>query len=1537
VIDINNFDSITIGLASSKQIRQWSHGEVTKPETINYRTLKPEMDGLFCQKTFGPVKDWECACGKYKRIRYKGIICERCGTEVTRAKVRRERMGHIDLAAPVSHIWFFKGVPSRIGYMLDIAPKELEKVLYFAASIVTTVDEEARMRDLDTLEGQVNETIDQYKIDREERVTELNERLERRQGWLRDGTTQGLDDDDFLWIDDVERDRSSEDPEAKRELTDADRRQAETDLRKETDIAVKDTERYYDEAIERLQQAWLTFKDIRPRQIEPDEQLFREMKERFGSDRGFGRYFSGGMGAEAIRELLAGIELATEAESLRETIRTSKGQRQARALKRLRVVSAFLRSHNRPEWMILDAVPVIPPELRPMVQLDGGRFATSDLNDLYRRVINRNNRLKRLLDLGAPEIIVNNEKRMLQEAVDALFDNGRRGRAVTGPGNRPLKSLSDMLKGKQGRFRQNLLGKRVDYSGRSVIVAGPDLRLHQCGLPKLMALELFKPFIMSRLVERKQAQNIKAARKLVDAMVPEVWDVLEEVIGEHPVMLNRAPTLHRLGIQAFEPVLVEGKAIQIHPLVCTAFNADFDGDQMAVHLPLSVEAQSEARILMLSANNILSPANGRPIATPSQDMVLGLYYLTYCRAVHVRKKGEEGRGEAVEIVDLWDAKSGSWKLPRGTEGRVEGHDWTNDPFKDLGVPARPKSFSSLESIERAIDHLVISLQEPVEVRTAGEEPELTTAGRAIFNHEIEQGLREVIGEQEMAENPMPRRNRTLTKRDTGEYIETLVDTYGPTAVSMVLDTFKDLGFRYASQSGITVSKNDVVVPPNKQDILDDYDRQVEEIDGYFWRGEMTAEERKDEVVRLWNSATDDVAKAMEDHLFRLNPIFMMANSGARGSFKQIRQLAGMRGLMNNPKGETIERPIKSNFMEGLSVLEYFISTHGARKGLADTALKTADSGYLTRRLVDVSQDVIIREMDCGTAEGIHMPVYRDDNAINPNLAGRVVLGPVVDRISGEVIFDPRPEEGAEIDPGDAPGGLRLRGLGLSREGYLLTNVDADAVDAACRDKDGNPRDASVEVRSPLKCRTDHGVCALCYGRSPASGNLCEPGDAVGIIAAQSIGEPGTQLTMRTFHTGGVAGLDITQGLPRVVELFEARTPKALAEVARRDGWVSMQDDDSRPGAVILTVTEPEYVPIEDAGTGAARQPVREQVINVPKRPQVTVSDGQWVEAGDLLTRGSASPAHILEAASGISLGVTGRVTHVGELPSKGSKEPYRWLQVDVETEAGTSTRLLRLPLDRPAPEIPIGAEVTPDRRFLPAGTHPDRSTKTELYLVREVQNVYRSQGVDINDKHIELIVRQMLRKVRVEDPGRTSFLPGQLVDKPVLFRENARAAIERRAELLAGNGANGDGEDGEVLDPDREVEDAQASSEPLILGITKASLATESFLSAASFQETTKVLTDAALEGKVDRLRGLKENVIIGKLIPAATGLRRYRQLEMEAVRRAPALLEFDLDDSLSDGMGDDGLLSFGEGDGEGMTYSFGPEIDSEPSEGSED
>jgi DNA-directed RNA polymerase subunit beta' len=1512
VIDINNFDSITIGLASSKQIRQWSSGEVTKPETINYRTLKPEKDGLFCEKIFGPTKDWECYCGKYKRVRYKGIICERCGVEVTRAKVRRERMGHIDLAAPVSHIWFFKGVPSRIGYMLDIAPKELEKVLYFAASIVTEVDEEGRAENLDRLQDEVNATIEQYAQDKEERLLELNERLERRVAWLRDGEAPGLTDEDEYWIDDLKRDRTSEDPEARRELTDADRKQAETDLRKETDIALKDIERYTEEAVERLTRAWLTFKELKPRQIEPDEQLFREMKERFGSPHGFADLFKGGMGAAAIKELLAQIDLDAEAEALRETIVSSKGQRQARALKRLKVASAFRRSTNRPEWMILEAVPVIPPELRPMVQLDGGRFATSDLNDLYRRVINRNNRLKRLLDLGAPEIIVNNEKRMLQEAVDALFDNGRRGRAVTGPGNRPLKSLSDMLKGKQGRFRQNLLGKRVDYSGRSVIVAGPELKLHQCGLPKLMALELFKPFIMSRLVERKQVQNIKAAKKLVDAMVPEVWDVLEEVIGEHPVLLNRAPTLHRLGIQAFEPVLVEGKAIQIHPLVCTAFNADFDGDQMAVHLPLSVEAQAEARILMLSANNILSPAHGRPIAVPSQDMVLGLYYLTYCRQISVRRKGDESDGKGVELTEFWNAGTRKWELPKGSEGKVEGGDWTTKPFEAMGLEA-PRAFRNVESVLIALDARAVGLQDIIELR-GGEDGErrLTTAGRVVFNHEVRESLRAVIGDEELAMRPFPERHDTLTKRNTGDFIEELVNVYGPTAVSMVLDAFKTLGFRYATDSGLTVSKNDIVVPPTKDEIIAKYDARVEEVEEFFALGEMSAEERHDEVVKLWEQATDEVAEAMEKHLYRLNPIYMMANSGARGSFKQIRQLAGMRGCMNNPKGETIERPIKSNFMEGLSVLEYFISTHGARKGLADTALKTADSGYLTRRLVDVSQDVIVRELDCGTTEGIEVPVFRDAS-LNPSLPGRVLLGPVVDRLTGEVILEVRPEATAEDDEDYA------------QRGHVVSTADAERIDAEVRSEDGRPRNAIVAVRSPLKCRSEVGICARCYGRNPASGKITEPGDAVGIIAAQSIGEPGTQLTMRTFHTGGVAGADITHGLPRVVELFEARKPKAQAHIAPVDGWVRITDDETRPGSATLAIVEPEYIESEaavpdgaGAGTGASRTPVREHPFSALRRTQIRVDDGQWVEAGDLLTTGSAFPAEILSSKPGVAIGATGTITAVDD-------EGKGWLRVDVETEAGLSSRHLRLPEDRPRPVIEVGSQATAGQRFHVQDASRDRSTKTELYLVSEVQNVYRSQGVDINDKHIELIVRQMLRKVRVEDPGGTHFLHGQLVDKPVLYRENVRAAQRIREQLLEKR------ESGEFTGDDSEIERAeegvQASFEPLILGITKASLATESFLSAASFQETTKVLTDAALEGKVDRLRGLKENVIIGKLIPAATGLKRYRQLEIEAVRRAPALLEFDLDEPFSEA-DDDALL--GIGDGEGQTYSFGPDLDEE-------
>ena len=1525
MIDINNFDSISIGLASPKQIRHWSRGEVTKPETINYRTLKPEKDGLFCERIFGPTKDWECSCGKYKRIRYKGIICERCGVEVTRAKVRRERMAHIDLAAPVSHIWFFKGVPSRIGYMLDIAPKELEKVLYFAASIVTRVDEEKREGEIDRLQEAVNEEIERLKLDKEERVLEYNERMERRVAWLGGKKKpKGFDDDDQFWVDDLERDRDSDDPEAKRELTDEDRAHAESELRKETEVTVADTERYTEEAIARLEDAWVKFKTLSSGEIIADEQLFRELKERFGSVHGFGEFFEGGMGASAIRDLLAAMDLEAEEASLRETIQSSKGQRQARAVKRLKVVSAFRRSDNRPEWMVLEAVPVIPPELRPMVQLDGGRFATSDLNDLYRRVINRNNRLKRLLDLGAPEIIVANEKRMLQEAVDALFDNGRRGRAVTGPGNRPLKSLSDMLKGKQGRFRQNLLGKRVDYSGRSVIVAGPELQLHQCGLPKLMALELFKPFIMSRLVERRQVQNIKAAKKLVDSMVPEVWDVLEEVISEHPVLLNRAPTLHRLGIQAFEPVLVEGKAIQIHPLVCSAFNADFDGDQMAVHLPLSVEAQAEARILMLSANNILSPAHGRPIAVPSQDMVLGLYYLTYAPTVAVRAKKDDGPGEHVELCDLFDMESRKWALPRGTEAQIEGQDeWTKDPFSILELDD-PQVFDSADGVARALDERLVGLQDPIELREDGVEGRyMTTPGRVILNDEVRDRLVDVVGEEMLAERPIPRAEAVLTKREVSGYIEELVNLYGPTPVSQVLDSFKHLGFVYASRSGITISKNDIITPPSKDEIISRFEAEVEEVEGYFDRGEMSAEERKEEVVRVWEQANDQVAQAMEDHLFRLNPVFMMANSGARGSFKQIRQLAGMRGLMNNPKGETIERPIKSNFMEGLSVLEYFISTHGARKGLADTALKTADSGYLTRRLVDVSQDVIVREFDCGTDEGIEMAIFRDGR-VNPALYGRVAYGPAIDRTTGEVLFDPLKDLDVDhrlVDPAAATESEDEE-AGVTE--LVMLNSDAvEALVAACRD-DGAPRQATIDIRSPLKCVSAIGVCSCCYGIMPATGRPAEIGDAVGIIAAQSIGEPGTQLTMRTFHTGGVAGADITHGLPRVVELFEARKPKALAEVSPVDGWLRIVDDEERPGAATIVIAEPEYIAAEDAGTGATRAPVREHSFPVAKRTQIIVNDGDWVEAGDLLTVGSAFPNDILSAKSGVAFGVSGTVKKV--VKERRQHPDGMWLRIEMDTEDGASNRHLLLPKDTPLPAIEKGMEITAGRRYMPAGTAQERSTKTELYLVNGVQEVYRSQGVEINDKHIEVIVRQMLRKVKIEEPGLTKFLPGQMVDKPVLFRENARVTLARREGLLAEK-EKGDfsGSDDDI---EREMNEAKAIPEPQILGITKASLATESFLSAASFQETTKVLTDAALEGKIDRLRGLKENVIIGKLIPAATGLKRYRDLEIEAVRKTPALLEFDLDEPFASVDTEDTDL-LGLVEGEAGTYSFGPEIES--------
>jgi DNA-directed RNA polymerase subunit beta' len=1458
LIDINDFDAIRIGLASSKQIRDWSSGEVTKPETINYRTLKPERDGLFCERIFGPTKDWECYCGKYKRVRYKGIICERCGVEVTRQKVRRERMGHIDLAAPVSHIWFFKGVPSRIGYLLDIAPRELEKVLYFAASIVTSVDDKARKKDLNDLEEKVTAESERIYVDRDEELAGLETRLKRRRNYFAKGTEKGFDEDDDFWARglgnwaeeqgvppleearelvcglfvEVAKEITTEDSKKIRELVrntairddrklaprelesvataaiqireglaplhkdlekstgskkgavtkhinrivdallageeqkeedaelvrgvdlknlekaaglgkglladvlqqappdaDADAiRELTNDLCLRTDGKIQkedldaivqwslkvremyldiesrrqDTREAAEEARERLDQTWQLFKDLEPKMIVNDEQLFRELKDRFGSSYGFGIYFQGGMGAESIRDLLRDLDLDAEAESLRETIQTSKGQRQQRAIKRLKVVNAFIKSENRPEWMVLEAIPVIPPELRPMVQLDGGRFATSDLNDLYRRVINRNNRLKRLLDLGAPEIIVNNEKRMLQEAVDALFDNGRRGRAVTGPGNRALKSLSDMLKGKQGRFRQNLLGKRVDYSGRSVIVSGPSLKLHQCGLPKLMALELFKPFIMSRLVERKSVQNIKAAKKHVESMVPEVWDVLEEVIAEHPVLLNRAPTLHRLGIQAFEPVLVEGKAIQVHPLVCHAFNADFDGDQMAVHLPLSAEAQAEARILMLSSNNILSPANSRPLATPSKDMVLGGYFLTYA---------------AEDLNEV-------------------------DPEK---LKPRPQRFASEEEVEFALGAGQVGLQDPIEFSRNGARL-VTTPGRVIFNIEVERALEEALGEDDLEHEFI---NRALTKREMDEFIIGLVQKHGATRIAGVLDTVKMLGFKYATTAGITISKNDIVVPEEKEAILAEYEERVQQVEQQYEHGLITPDERHESIVNIWTEATDSVADAMAANFSQLNPIYMMANSGARGSFNQIRQLAGMRGLIANPKGEIVERPIKANFMEGLTVLEYFISTHGARKGLADTALRTADSGYLTRRLVDVAQDVIIREHDCGTSDSIELPLVTQDGP-NKSITGRVLA---------EDIFRP----------------LASGKPGKTKLGEKGDEVTPDLLESIVDGLGEQAEETNVAVRSVLKCRSEYGVCQSCYGTFLATGTISEIGDAVGIIAAQSIGEPGTQLTMRTFHTGGIAGADITHGLPRVVEIFEARNPKGVAKLVEEAGKVEIEDSERGPKLIIHREG------VDDEG-----EPLEPLSYQLPRRTRLLVKKGDMVEPGDALHEGSLNPSDLLRL--------------------KGA-------------------------------------------------------TATELYLVDEVQKVYRSQGVDIHDKHIELIVRQMLKKVRVETSGDTELLPGQLVDRVALERENARVAEEKKEE---------------------------ATYEPLILGITKASLATESFLSAASFQETTKVLTDASIEGKVDNLHGLKENVIIGKLIPAATGLKRYRTIAIGPSEKVP-------------------------------------------------
>ena len=1171
-MEFHEFESIKIGLASPDSIRQWSHGEVKKPETINYRTLKPERDGLFCERIFGPQKDWECHCGKYKRIRYKGKICDRCGVEVTRAKVRRERMGHIDLAAPVSHIWYFKGIPSRMGLILDISPRMLEKVLYFALYIVT-------------------------------------------------------------------------DPGDAREL-------------------------------QKKQML--------------NEKEYRYMREKYEKD------FDAGMGAEAIQKLLQEINLEELSEELKAELSGATGQKRIRLLKRLEVVEAFRLSNNRPEWMILDIIPVIPPDIRPMVQLDGGRFATSDLNDLYRRVINRNNRLKRLLELGAPDIIVRNEKRMLQEAVDALIDNGRRGRPVTGPNNRPLKSLSDMLKGKQGRFRQNLLGKRVDYSGRSVIVVGPELKIYQCGLPKEMALELFKPFVMKRLVETGSAGNIKAARKMVERAKPEVWDALETVIKDHPVLLNRAPTLHRLGIQAFEPVLVEGRALKLHPLVCTAYNADFDGDQMAVHVPLSAEAQAEARLLMLAAGNLLKPSDGRPVAVPTQDMVLGSYYLT------LKKEGEPGEG----------------KIFKDTNEAIMAYD-----AKVVTLHAKIK-------VRREVEHKGERHSGVIE----------TTVGEIIFNQPIPQDLG--FQDRSNPENLLKFEvDYHVGKKQLGIIIDRCIKVHGTAITAAVLDNIKSQGYKYSTRGAVTVAVCDAVIPPQKKELIAAAESEIDRVTTSFRRGLISDDERYRNVLKIWDRTTNDVTTALKDNLDDLNPIYMMADSGARGSMSQIRQLAGMRGLIANTSGRTIEIPIRANYREGLNVLEYFISSRGARKGLADTALRTADSGYLTRRLVDVSQDVIIREDDCGTANGLEIFEIKD---------GKESIEPLHERLTGRFLVEDFVEE--------------KTGKVLVSKDKMMTDQDAEKIVAAGVER--------IRIRSILTCSAKHGVCMKCYGANLATGTPVTVGEAVGIIAAQSIGEPGTQLTMRTFHTGGVASAeDITQGLPRVEELFEARKPKHLAIISEINGEVRFEE-----------IKKNRHVVVKDPETAEERQYL------IPYGSRVCVEEGNVIQAGDIITEGSVSPADIL-AIRGIYA--------------------------------------------------------------------------VQDYLIQEVQRVYRMQGVDINDKHIEVIVRQMMKKVRVEEGGDTTLLPSALVEKAEFETQNE--AI--RARIEAG-----------------EVELQEATGLPVLLGITKASLATDSFLSAASFQETTRVLTDAAIKGKVDPLLGLKENVIIGKLVPAGTGMKVYEEVKIMPV-----------------------------------------------------
>ncbi len=1226
------FDAIQIGIASPEMIREWSFGEVKKPETINYRTLKPERDGLFCERIFGPTKDWECHCGKYKKIRYKGKICDRCGVEVTKSKVRRERMGHIELASPVSHIWYFKGIPSRMGLLLDLTPRILEKVLYFASYIVTN--------------------------------------------------------------------------------------SGETPLQKNQILSEKE---------------------------------YRDMREKYEDD------FSAGMGAEAIKQLLADIDCEKLSEELRAELVDATGQKKAKIVKRLEVVEAFLHSGNDPQWMIIDVLPVIPPELRPMVQLDGGRFATSDLNDLYRRVINRNNRLKRLIQLNAPDIIVRNEKRMLQEAVDALIDNGRRGRAVTGANSRALKSLSDMLKGKQGRFRQNLLGKRVDYSGRSVIVVGPELKIYQCGVPKEMAIELFRPFVMKKLVEDGLANNIKSAKKMVDKQQTEVWDALDVVIKEHPVLLNRAPTLHRLGIQAFEPILVEGRALKLHPLVCTAYNADFDGDQMAIHVPLSAEAQAEARILMLSANNLLRPQDGNPVTVPTQDMILGAYYLTFIRM-------GEYESEMLRVIDPGDTGLESNSvLPAQTiidanEDIVQRVRAGNTDLKKATFGA-VRAFSNANEAIMAYDDGSIGMHSPIRVRVTktinGEARQKlveTTVGRIIFNEPIPQDLGFV--DRNDSENPGSifdyEINFQVGKKQLGSIINKCISKHGFTISAEVLDNIKSLGYKYSTLGAITISIADMSVPEEKKRLIKASEEQVIRIEKQYKRGLITDDERYRLVVSEWEQTTKDVTKALQNNLDEFNPIYMMANSGARGSMNQIRQLAGMRGLMANTAGKTIEIPIKANFREGLSVLEYFISSRGARKGLADTALRTADSGYLTRRLVDVSQDVIIREADCGTVAGVKASAVFDKGqevqSFGDSIHGRFPLNDIVNPATGEVIFT---------------------------SDHMLMRGDEKLLEAAGIEE--------VTIRSVLTCEAKSGVCAKCYGINLATGSPVNEGEAVGVIAAQSIGEPGTQLTMRTFHTGGIAGDDITQGLPRVEELFEARKPKKMAILAETSGKVSIEETKKNAMCAI-------FVTNQETGEVTEYQ--------VPYSSGMLVADGEMVEQGQPLTSGAYSPHDVL-----------------------------RILGVD----------------------------------------------ECQKYIIQEVQKVYRQQGVDINDKHIEVIVRQMMRKVRVEESGDTDLLSGSTVD----WNEIKDANLEVQKRIDAG-----------------EAELTVADCTQTLMGITKASLATESFLSAASFQETTKVLTDAAIKGKVDHLVGLKENVIIGKLIPAGSGLAVYRDFDSQTDEHAESEAE---------------------------------------------